>query len=516
MIKYIKRNIKYFILSIIFSLLVGFANILLSYSMGLFTNSAINRNVNSVFFWSMITLVSLLTTNLFQALEIKYRINFSKKMALDLKEDIYDVLASRKTLELNSKNYNNYISLLQVNIDMIQTNIFEGLCVIIGTSLKILISSIALLVLNYKIFIIFIIITTVISFIIPIFKNKLSLKKETFSKKTQKYINGLKDYIYGIDTIILYLKEKNFKKDILKIDSEYENSKQENKLWDVYISIIAMALGMSSQILCMMVAAYFISIGLINIGVMITATQLLNYIVPPVSNLNGRLSQYKSTKKIKNEFIDLVNSKIIQENEKYIFGDLIYQNFSIDINGEKIYDKFNYIFKKGETHIILGKSGRGKSILFKSLIRKFNHYTGKILISEIDTKNIKSEELYANIVYISNSDYIFNKNIKDNISLYDDNIKLEEIIKKLNINLDIHNFKIDNLSSGERQRILLARGLSRNADVYIFDEPTNFLDNETKKIVNELIFSLKDKTVIVISHDREIEYINRFDNVLEL
>lgn len=280
--------------------------------------------------------------------------------------------------------------------------------------------------------------------------------------------------------------------------------------------IIANALGMSSQILCMMVAAYFIAIGAINVGVMITATQLLNYIVPPISNLNGRLSQYRSTKKIEDEFIEIINASDIEESNKYIDGDLVYKDFSIYLDDNKVYDKFNHTFKKGEKHVILGKSGRGKSILFKSLISKFNKYEGEILIAGQDIKGIKSNGLYDNIVYVSNSDYIFNKSIKANIALYNENIQVNDILRKLKLTFDIDNSSVDNLSSGERQRIILARGLSREAKIYIFDEPTNFLDNETKKIVNNLIFSLKDKTVIVISHDRDEEYLNKFDSVLEL
>lgn len=94
--KYFRKNIKSFILSVTFSLFVALSNILLSYSMGFFTNSAIKRNVNDVFLWSVITLAALILTNIFQSQEINFRTKYSKKMALDLKEDVYKKLTSKK------------------------------------------------------------------------------------------------------------------------------------------------------------------------------------------------------------------------------------------------------------------------------------------------------------------------------------------------------------------------------------------------------------------------------------
>lgn len=74
----------------------------------------------------------------------------------------------------------------------------------------------------------------------------------------------------------------------------------------------------------------------------------------------------------------------------------------------------------------------------------------------------------------------------------------------------------DNISGGERQRIAVARALIRHPQVLIFDELAAALDPVTRDSLNELIFSLRGYTRIVITHDRREEYLSRFDGTVNL
>lgn len=131
----------------------------------------------------------------------------------------------------------------------------------------------------------------------------------------------------------------------------------------------------------------------------------------------------------------------------------------------------------------------------------------------MDIKNIPQNQILEDIIYISQNDYIFDINVIENIRLYDQ-IDTNSIIEELKIKTDVNN--IVEISGGEKQKINLARALIRNASVYIFDEPTNFLDQESKDIINNKIFSINEKIVIVISHETDQEYIDKFDYVIDL
>ena len=72
------------------------------------------------------------------------------------------------------------------------------------------------------------------------------------------------------------------------------------------------------------------------------------------------------------------------------------------------------------------------------------------------------------------------------------------------------------MSTGEKQRIDIARFLVENYDVMIFDEPTSNLDKETSEIIFDLIFGIKDRIVIVITHVNDENTLKRFDQVIRL
>lgn len=97
----------------------------------------------------------------------------------------------------------------------------------------------------------------------------------------------------------------------------------------------------------------------------------------------------------------------------------------------------------------------------------------------------------------------------------------ESLFKKLKFSKEFLSKQIgdannDKISAGEKQRIDIARFLSNDYDVLIFDEPTSNLDPETSELVFDLIFENKDKMVIVITHTDDKDKLARFDEVIRL
>lgn len=142
---------------------------------------------------------------------------------------------------------------------------------------------------------------------------------------------------------------------------------------------------------------------------------------------------------------------------------------------------------------------------------------GKISIDGIDINHYHLDILRKNIVYVSQQEFLFNDTMYHNITLYKDvsKEKLSKILEITGVNEILENNHISyndlveengfNFSGGERQRIILARSLLKDGEVYIFDEALSQIDIGRERKILENIFSyLHDKTIIVISH--------RFDN----
>jgi ABC-type bacteriocin/lantibiotic exporter with double-glycine peptidase domain len=158
---------------------------------------------------------------------------------------------------------------------------------------------------------------------------------------------------------------------------------------------------------------------------------------------------------------------------------------------------------------ILGESGSGKSTLLHTLLGLTN-YSGKYYIDELDAKELAIKPKNINI--INNYEPLFNISIKDNILLGKtvDTDKLDYLMQNLQItrffkNLDvIIGDKDTHFSSGQLQRLRILRGLLSDSQIYLLDEPFNGIDDENKeRIIQFLMGYLKDKTVILVTHNKE-------------
>lgn len=155
MIKYIMKNKKYLLISVLFYFLSSVFNILVSYSMGFFTNASLKKELNIVIIWALITLISIVISNFFQGITIFFRGRFSSYAILNLKNEIY-----KKILKIeNNKDVDNYFSIINADIEILKKDYFEGIVLFISIIIKIVMSCIAILALNFEIFILFIIIT---------------------------------------------------------------------------------------------------------------------------------------------------------------------------------------------------------------------------------------------------------------------------------------------------------------------------------------------------------------------
>lgn len=163
---------------------------------------------------------------------------------------------------------------------------------------------------------------------------------------------------------------------------------------------------------------------------------------------------------------------------------------------------------------IVGKSGQGKSTLFNLLLRYFDSTEGKILINDVDIKELSEDSLRENISVIRQSPYLFNSTIFDNFKVVKEDVTLEEVrevCKKAYIDDYIMSLPNAydtiigeggvNLSGGQKQRIAIARTLLKNTKVILFDEATSALDNESQEYIKKTIDDLvKTHTIIIVAH----------------
>ena len=170
--------------------------------------------------------------------------------------------------------------------------------------------------------------------------------------------------------------------------------------------------------------------------------------------------------------------------------------------------------EQGEILAIIGPSGSGKSTVAKLIAGYWDVTSGSITLGGHELKEIPLSEIAAQISYVSQDNYLFNRSIRENIRMGRPDATDAEVeqaakqsgcdtfIRKLDQGYDtVVGSAGSHLSGGERQRIAIARAMLKDAPVVILDEATAYIDPENEAVVQKAISALTvGKTLIVIAH----------------
>ena len=221
--------------------------------------------------------------------------------------------------------------------------------------------------------------------------------------------------------------------------------------------------------------------------------------------------------------------------------DIKLSNVGFSYGDKKILDGINMEFKSCEITAIVGKSGCGKSTIGKLIGGFIKEDRGFIYYNNL--KNISKESLNEKIMLVDNNPYFFTESLRYNLQMA--NLKSNdddfiEVLKKVGLyeyfnSLDGLDTKIQasasNLSGGQRQRLAIARVLLKKPSVLILDESISNIDQESEKIILDVINKLKKyTTIILITHrlntvtnadyiyylkDRKIVEEGKFDDIIK-
>ncbi|MBM3251531.1 MAG: ABC transporter ATP-binding protein [Candidatus Omnitrophica bacterium] len=196
----------------------------------------------------------------------------------------------------------------------------------------------------------------------------------------------------------------------------------------------------------------------------------------------------------------------------------LYKSF----NNRKVLDGLSVDIKTGETKVIIGRSGCGKSVLLKHIVGIIKPDSGIIKIKGQDITGLREKELNKirlDIGMVFQGGALFDSlNVQQNVGfvLYEytemneDEIKkrVEEALSLVGLQ-GINNMMPSDLSGGMKKRVSLARALCKRPKLILYDEPTTGVDPITADAINDLIVELHDKlkvTSIVVTHDMNSAY----------
>ena len=406
-------------------------------------------------------------------------------------------------------------------------------CFVISDFLGAFIFGFIMFYLNKKLFI-FIIFICLFSFGMQILFNKLKMRKLKIVNSYNDRVNSyLIEAITNIETIKGSHLEKRFS-DIFKI--KYQKFLEKNYSMNLILEWQLFFKNFINNFLMTVifgVGGYLVIKNKMSLGELFIYQNIFNYFLFSFNNLLNVEGLYHEYRLAIERVEDLFMIRRENFNGGYSYslyrltGDIIFKNLNYNVSLKCLFKDINFSIKYKDKVLLVGESGTGKSTLVKMLMKYIEVPFGFISINNIDINHYHLDNLRNNITYVGNSDTLFTDTFYNNIVLNGNVLKenFEKIVKITKVDEIVKDDGLKyrkvieedgfNLSTGERQRVILARALIRKSDIYIFDEAFSQIDlNKTEEILNDVLKYLEDKTVIVISHRNN--FYKLFNRVLKL
>ena len=351
---------------------------------------------------------------------------------------------------------------------------------------------------------------------------EVSKQKNKITRNSDEKVNSiLGEIIRGIRDIKL-LNFKNSVKNLIgeELDKNNENI-VEKDTYDSLMSRFKRIVLFLTVLLVIVVGIKFVDLGMLTAANLIVLYLYYGNIFTLMDNFSSLRSCIKEYELAVERIFDLCDEekypkdKYGKTNIKDFKGKITFENVSFGYSKNKIVlNDLTFNIEAKDTVAIIGASGSGKTTIFNLITKSYDIHSGKLLFDDIDINNLDEETIRKNVSIITQSPYIFNMSIKDNLRLVKPNAtkkEIDEVCKEACFYDYVMSLpdKYDtiigeggvNLSGGQKQRLAIARALLKDCKILLFDEATSALDNITQKEIQESIDNIsKDYTIIIVAH----------------
>ena len=459
----------------------------------------------------------------------KKRVEISAKLQYFLSEQSFAHLMKMEMSYFNNTNYAELLNNINTDIGKMVMISDESIFFVVTQTFNMIGGLIGLFIIDYRMSILVIIFIPIKCIVMKYFAKKQKSIMEDFIRRNQEYAKWFGDTVEGIKEVKLFnIFDKKHNEFLIRQKGIIDKQKQMNMLsqWNIITDSIMVQL--LSTVLYIVGGSLVFDLQL-SVGSVFAFITYSSYVTGPISailNIGYLLSGIIPSTKRYYEFMDLQEETESGKHLEPIFGELRLQNVSFSYEvGKPVLRAINLTFPKGSKTALMGRNGSGKTTIINLLTRVYNPVSGYILLNETDISEISLHKYRNMVSVVSQQIYLFNDTIRNNICLYqnvsDEVIRaacnesgLEDFLKEVSLDYVVgQNGAM--LSGGQKQKIALVRALVHDKPIIIFDEVTSNTDSYSEYQINNLLHTrLKNKTVIIITHKREI--LSEVDRIIML
>lgn len=434
----------------------------------------------------------------------------------ELRKELMGVIVTRRLAEISKQHSGKLTTILTADVQAVSSCFTAVAENIVGGAVSALLAAVALFFLNWKIALILIVLTPLTMLLTGALTPRL--QKLSAADKANDELNRsvMQENLNKITLIKAYSMQS---KTVEKVEKNYKDKLKSGVrlgVWEGLAVFVGTLSGNIVSLVALGLGSFFVLSGETTVGSLIMIVQLLNYIIMPITKFPSAVAltgqALASAKRI---------SGVYELSEEHVGAyasstadTLVAEALSFAYTpGDNILNKVDLSFRKGEVTGIVGKSGSGKSTLLKLLMGLYSPANGSVTL-RCGAETFSGADIISHVAYVPPEDYLFSGTIAENIAM--SNTFDAEKIKAAAVGANIFDYiqTLDNgfdtvlgeggntVSSGQAQRIAIARAIYKNG-VFIFDEPTANLDQETIKMFQSTVKKIAENNIcIIVTHDK--------------
>ena len=440
-----------------------------------------------------------------------------KLLAL-IRDKVFGALRKLAPAKLEGKDAGDMISIITSDIELLEVFYAHTISPIVIASLFAMVMCAFIAHYHLGLGIVALVAYAVVGIVIPLLMNRLSKDKSLLFRNLSGDLSSfVLESLRGIKEIIQYdagQKRLNMLQDLTNKLDHQENSLKKVMAFNVSITNLVV---LAADMIMLFYGGYLFGHGIISFEAWLLAVLALFASFGPFIALANLGSGLQNTIAAGNRILDILEEKPLINDvinaDASVFGTIEVQDISFSYKDETILKELSLKVEPRQILGIVGKSGSGKSTLLKLLMRFWQVDKGSIQIGKKDIAKVNTCDLRKMESYVTQDTHLFHDTIKNNLKIAKLDATDEELIvacKKANI----HDFIMSlpkgyetmvaelgaSLSSGEKQRLNLARAFLHDGQLLLLDEPTSNLDSLNEALILNALRKVEDKTIIMVSH----------------
>ncbi|MEI3527409.1 MAG: ABC transporter ATP-binding protein [Bacilli bacterium] len=523
LVQYLKGYVFFIFVILVFALINVVTTLLIPVLIGNAIDCIIDFNnvnfeqINKILFFIFLC---ILVGNIFGYL-YEYMMSFvCEKVVIHLRCEVFNKILHLPLSYIDSHRHGDMVSLIISDIEQVSDGLLQGFKQLYRGIIMIIATLLFMFLIKWKVALIVILVTPLSLFVAWF----ISKKSHDYFTKQAKIKGELSGYILEMVTNQKNIKSFCYEETAIQ---RFEQINQDLYQIGINAQFISSTTNPSTRFVNGLVYALVGIVGAVfvvkdplsfSVGMLSSFLSYANQYTKPFNEISGVVSEVQSAFASFKRIINLLDvDDEIDDGLKEIdlpVDHIKFENvnFSYQENQPLITD-FNLTIEKGEKVAIVGPTGCGKTTMINLLLRYYDPVNGAIYIDDVNTLDIKKDNLRQAYGLVLQDTWIFKGTVKDNIAYAKQDASFEEVVKAAKL-AHAHSFikRLPNgydtmissnsgLSQGEKQLITIARLMMLKPDMVILDEATSSIDTRTeKKIVDAFNYMMNGRTSFIIAH----------------